>query len=632
MVNLKFDGGAVKRKSGEVGSAVVATNLVSPPRSPASHANGSTAKITSTPVKTARNTATNWLETDISPLPSKPPPELEKFLAFDSRNIVNEVVNRANILLGAIFPCIEQGQRLITRSLLNVNLMDSLWSGQEQVDALKLYYKVLESICKSEAEKFRSRDLSCFLTNEKFHRCLLACSAELVSMARTRISILLSLILERVGITAFDVSKVIESFIKHEDRLPGELRRHLNSLEETLLESMVWEKGSSLYNSLMVTRPDLSEEINQLKLLSKPTPSLDHIAMNNNVGPGGLARQQNLHKQKLSVGQDGAKRQCDEYSTKLVKHNSSASAMKDDPPTSNGLPVKLIPLSPSLQTAFLSPTTQSKTPKEGSAHKDAAITVLFNKVTKLAAIRISSMAERLKLSQQIREKIYLLFQQILTEKTCLFFDRHIDLIMLCCFYGVTKISSLDLTFKELTHSYVKEPQCRSQDFSCVLATWLSQLNGRHGENCLSVTAFYNKIFIPNVGSLVKEIGSAGAPKQVPEVNNNAVDNCPNTPQRSPFPRIPVISPKKVSPSQNVYFSPLRSSKKDALNSHVGKSYYAFIGERTSAYQSPSKDLDAINKCLNTNKRRRMLNFDDANLTFISDSVVATSLFFENDKM
>lgn len=48
----------------------------------------------------------------------------------------------------------------------------------------------------------------------------------------------------------------------------------------------------------------------------------------------------------------------------------------------------------------------------------------------------------------------------------------------------------------------------------------------------------------------------------------AVDNCPNTPQRSPFPRIPVISPKKVSPSQNVYFSPLRSSKASKLCSEM----------------------------------------------------------------
>lgn len=69
-----------------------------------------------------------------------------------------------------------------------------------------------------------------------------------------------------------------------------------------------------------------------------------------------------------------------------------------------------------------------------------------------------------------------------------------------------------------------------------------------------------------------------------------------------------------------------------MNSHLGKSYYAYFGESTSAYQSPSKDLDAINKRINsTNKRRRTLNFDDVNPALISDAVVAQSLLFENDK-
>ncbi|KAJ0054641.1 hypothetical protein Pint_02488 [Pistacia integerrima] len=88
--------------------------------------------------------------------------------------------------------------------------------------------------------------------------------------------------LEKFLQLAFDMSKVIESFIKHEDSLPRELKRHLNSLEK-LLESMVWEKGSSLYNPLIVAKPSLSDEIKRLNLLADPMPSLDEIAMSNQV-------------------------------------------------------------------------------------------------------------------------------------------------------------------------------------------------------------------------------------------------------------------------------------------------------------------------------------------------------------
>ena len=41
-----------------------------------------------------------------------------------------------------------------------------------------------------------------------------------------------------------------------------------------------------------------------------------------------------------------------------------------------------------------------------------------------------------------------------------------------------------------------------------------------------------------------------------------------------------------------------SAQMEALISHSSKSYYACVGESTHAYQSPSKDLTAINNRLN----------------------------------
>ncbi|KAJ6799065.1 retinoblastoma-related protein-like isoform X2 [Iris pallida] len=63
-----------------------------------------------------------------------------------------------------------------------------------------------------------------------------------------------------------------------------------------------------------------------------------------------------------------------------------------------------------------------------------------------------------------------------------------------------------------------------------------------------------------------------------------------------------MSPKKVSASYNVYVSPLRQSKMDGLLSPSSKSYYACVGESTHAYQSPTKDLAAINSRLNCGRK------------------------------
>lgn len=106
---------------------------------------------------------------------------------------------------------------------------------------------------------------------------MLACSAELVLATHKTVTMTFPAVLEPTGITAFDLSKVIESFVRHEETLPRELKRHLNSIEERLLESLAWEKGSSMYDSLVIAKPNLATEINRLKLMAEPMPCLDAL-------------------------------------------------------------------------------------------------------------------------------------------------------------------------------------------------------------------------------------------------------------------------------------------------------------------------------------------------------------------
>ncbi|KAG6677157.1 hypothetical protein I3842_14G011500 [Carya illinoinensis] len=626
----------VKREFDSISSpAKTITNQFSPQCSPASNANGilggASSKMAATPVSTAMTTA-KWLRTVISPLPSQPSVELERFLASCDRDVTDDVAYRAQVILQAIFPNSGLGERCVTGNLQSANLMDNIWEEQRKHEALKLYYRVLEAMCRAEAQILHANNLTSLLTNERFHRCMLACSAELVLATHKTVTMLFPAVLERTGITSFDLSKVIESFIRHEESLPRELRRHLNSLEERLLESMVWEKGSSMYNSLIVARPSLSAEINRLGLMAEPMPSLDAISMHNKFPCGGLPPVASLQKHETSLGQNGdirsPKRLCTDYRSVLVERNSFTSPVKDR--LLNNIKSKLPP--PALQSAFASPTR----PNPGGGGETCAetgINIFFTKITKLAAVRINGMVERLQLSQQIRENVYSIFQQILSQRTSLFFNRHIDQIILCCFYGVAKISQLALTFREIIHNYSKQPQCKPQVFRSVFVDWSSaRHNGRTSQEHVDIITFYNKIFVPAVKPLLVELSPSGTTtktNRVPEVNNNDAQ-CPGSPKMSPFPSLPDMSPKKVSAAHNVYVSPLRSSKMDALISHSSKSYYACVGESTHAYQSPSKDLSAINNRLNGNRKLRgTLNFDDVDVGLVSDSMVANSLYLQN---
>ncbi|KDP42033.1 hypothetical protein JCGZ_03096 [Jatropha curcas] len=639
-----LSGGAInvtgtKRKFDQMSSPTkTITSPLSCHQSPASHANGifgsTNPKMAATPVSTAMTTA-KWLRTVISPLPSKPSAQLERFLASCDRDVTNDVIRRAQIMLEAIFPSSALGERCVTGSLQSTKLMDNIWAEQRRLEALKLYYRVLEAMCTAEAQILHATNLTSLLTNERFHRCMLACSAELVLATHKTVTMLFPAVLERTGITAFDLSKVIESFIRHEESLPRELRRHLNSLEERLLESMVWEKGSSMYNSLTVARPSLSAEINRLGLLAEPMPSLDAIAMHINFSSVSLPPLPSLQKHELCPGQNGdirsPKRPCPDYRSVLVERNSFTSPVKDRLLAFSNLKSKL---PPPLQSAFASPTR----PNPGGGGETCAetgINVFFSKINKLAAVRINGMVERLQQSQQhIRENVYHLFQQILSQRTSLFFNRHIDQIILCCFYGVAKISKVNLTFREIIFNYRKQPQCKPQVFRSVFIDWSSaRHNGRTGQDHVDIITFYNEIFIPAAKPLLVEVGSAGAitkASPTPEVNNNKDGQCPASPKVSPFPSLPDMSPKKVSATHNVYVSPLRTSKMDALISHSSKSYYACVGESTHAYQSPSKDLTAINNRLNGNRKvRGTLNFDDVDVGLVNDSTVSKSLYLQN---
>ncbi|KAL0385259.1 UNVERIFIED_CONTAM: Retinoblastoma-related protein [Sesamum radiatum] len=114
-------------------------------------------QVAATPVSTAMTTA-KWLRTVIAPLPSKPSAELERFLSSCDRDVTADVTKRAQIILEAIFPCSGPGQ--------NASLMDNIWAEQRRMEAMKLYFRVLQAMCTAESQILHANNLTSLLTNE----------------------------------------------------------------------------------------------------------------------------------------------------------------------------------------------------------------------------------------------------------------------------------------------------------------------------------------------------------------------------------------------------------------------------------------------------------------------------------
>ncbi|KAL4580604.1 hypothetical protein LXL04_016804 [Taraxacum kok-saghyz] len=101
-----------------------------------------------------------------------------------------------NIILEAIFPT--------TTTSISI---DNIRAEQRRLEALKLYYRVLQAMCIAESQIQHPNNLTYLLTNERFHQCMLACSAELVIATHKTVTMLFPAVLERTGITAFDLIK-----------------------------------------------------------------------------------------------------------------------------------------------------------------------------------------------------------------------------------------------------------------------------------------------------------------------------------------------------------------------------------------------------------------------------------------
>ncbi|XP_073461064.1 retinoblastoma-like protein 2 isoform X2 [Aquarana catesbeiana] len=112
-----------------------------------------------------------------------------------------------------------------------------------------LYYKVLESIIEQEKKRLGDVDLSSILEQEIFHKSLLACCLE-ITIFSYKPPGNFPQIMVMFELASYHFYKVIELLIKAEEGLCREVVKHLNQIEEQILESMAWAEDSPLWDKI----------------------------------------------------------------------------------------------------------------------------------------------------------------------------------------------------------------------------------------------------------------------------------------------------------------------------------------------------------------------------------------------
>uniref|UniRef100_A0A672S9M8 Retinoblastoma-associated protein-like n=1 Tax=Sinocyclocheilus grahami TaxID=75366 RepID=A0A672S9M8_SINGR len=185
------------------------------------------------------------------------------------------------------------------------------------------------------------------------------------------------------------------------------------------------------------------------------------------------------------------------------------------------------------------PATESEPLAPGTkALRSNSLSLFYKKLYRMAYLRLKTLFSHLLTSHpELEPIIWTLLQHTLQNEYELMRDRHLDQLIMSAMYAICKVKNVDLRFKTIVTTYKEMPNTNQETFKRVLI--------REGQYD-SIIVFYNLVFMQKLKTNILQYSS------------------PRPPPLSPIPRIPCSpyknSPLRVPGSNNVYVSPLKSSR------------------------------------------------------------------------
>uniref|UniRef100_H0V7Y1 RB transcriptional corepressor like 2 n=1 Tax=Cavia porcellus TaxID=10141 RepID=H0V7Y1_CAVPO len=193
-----------------------------------------------TPISTATHSLSR-LHTMLTGLRNAPSEKLEQILRTCSRDPTQAIANRLKEMY-EIYSQHSQSDEEFSNGSNEI-------SSKHFRFAEMLYYKVLESIIEQEQRRLGATDLSGILEQDAFHRSLLACCLEVITFSYKPPGNF-PFITEIFDVPLYHFYKVIEVFIRAEDGLCREVVKHLNQIEEQILDHLAWKPESPLWDKI----------------------------------------------------------------------------------------------------------------------------------------------------------------------------------------------------------------------------------------------------------------------------------------------------------------------------------------------------------------------------------------------
>lgn len=449
--------------------------------------------------------------------------------------------------------------------------------GEIRLEMIKtLYYKTLEGIIWQEKKRMEANknggNCTVLLDRDDFHTLLFGCCVEVVLFSYNSMRVF-PWVLDAIDVKPYYFYKVIELIIRAEESLSRDVVKHLNEIEEQILERLAWQSDSPLWDAIAeYSNIPSCEDVNYPHQITpapnsvpaiKVHPRVWQVAVQSNAMTNSVKAEPNAnaHERFSSPmpGTGNVKR--------CLFQDGSKSAVPNVTSTVNG----------SLQ----------KPKRTGS------LALFFRKIYHMAGIRVKDLCDRLSISPDLQAKIWTCFEQALMRCCNLMKNRHMDQLIMCSVYVIAKVTAHDQSFQEIMRCYRSQPQACSHVYRSVLIRSAGDNELQEDERD-DLIQFYNKVFVPVMKDYAKKFGSSS--------NANM-----EAPPLSPMPssRAVIKSPRKVVGSYPIYVSPRKST--ELLKSSSPALEYSF-------QKSPSCNLRHFNEMISRHRPiqgKRKLNMNDS---------------------
>lgn len=402
------------------------------------------------------------------------------------------------------------------------------------------------------------------LTKEIFIQCLFACCLEIVIYSYKSNDKIFPWILNALNLDAYYFYKVIEIIVRAEDQLSRDVVKHLNQIEEKILESLAWQSDSPLWGAIQSTTEGVPscEEVSLPGMLETVDPNIPGQPVSRRIA---LDRGTHHDVQQSPISSASERFQSPVAASGVAKKRlfpdtriggqsvlrvAGQNVLPSNVLTIDGnsrillLPEQItVPRTSNVQATATPMQTVAVNREPVKPKRTGSVALFFRKFYNLASVRMLDLCGSLEIMDtDLKKKIWTIFEYSIKERTELMKDRHLDQILMCAIYVICKLVKMEKnSFTEIMRCYRLQPQAESHIYRSVLISKIvsgeSQKNNEEiGQKDISdketnvapptptnmagtsqnfgeetrgdLIKFYNTVYVPQVKEVANKLGLA----------------------------------------------------------------------------------------------------------------------------